>query len=145
LAKVEEKSKAHRRESKIEIVREPVKPPTPKNPVFGTSGAFHDAKYSDLSSKDRSEIQSQSTKEGAGANNDFFPLALRPNLGRELEDKFIASTISMKFVAFKTLDARASATRLPQRVFFTTKFYSFKESRSDVGLLRLPLQVAKDL
>jgi len=102
------------------------------------SGKAASAHYSSLSKEDRNEIVSQpgnSSVIEAG-----LPAEQRPDLDRELTDQFTASTIGIKFVAFKT-----NAASAPKRMYFTLKFYNLKEIKTEQTLLRLPLNVAKSM
>jgi hypothetical protein len=69
----------------------------------------------------------------------------KPKLEIELKDQFKASTISIKIVAFKTPNMLNRSISMPNRVFFTTKFFTFRKTTTDQVILRLPKSVAKDL
>ena len=51
----------------------------------------------------------------------------------------------MKFVAFKTNTKINRHVLMPQRLYFTTKFYTFRERKTAQVLLRLPKAEARDL
>ena len=51
----------------------------------------------------------------------------------------------MKFVAFKTMLNINRSISMPKRLYFTTKFYTFRETSTREVLLRLPKAEAKDL
>ena len=51
----------------------------------------------------------------------------------------------MKFVAFKTMLNINRSISMPKRLYFTTKFYTFRETTTREVLLRLPKAEAKDL
>jgi hypothetical protein len=70
---------------------------------------------------------------------------VRPQVELELRDQFIASTVSFRLVAFKTLAVQPSSRSVPKRMFFSLKFYNFRESKTEQTLLRLPLKVAKNM
>ena len=69
----------------------------------------------------------------------------KPKLDIELKDQFKASTISIKIVAFKTPSILNRSIAMPNRVYFTTKFFTFRQTKTDQVFLRLPKSVAKDL
>ena len=105
--------------------------------VFGTTGKYHAQAFSDISSKDpRSDLNSVSS-----VNKSF----MKPDLGVELKDRMLANTITIKFRNFKTLLKSESSVKVPERMFFTTKFFNFHESKTEMGLLRLPIDQAKTL
>lgn len=112
--------------------------------MFGTNGQFVDASHQSLSQPDQESIN-----ELAGTSGAINTRAadIRPSLDIELKGKTkpMASTLTFKFIAIKTLDVADMPSVFPSRVFFTQKFYNFKESKTEPGLLRLPLSVAKNL
>ena len=65
--------------------------------VFGTTGKFSAQHFSNISSKDREDLSSMSSKMPSE-----IPF-IRPKIEVELKDTQIASTITFKFVAFKTM------------------------------------------
>jgi hypothetical protein len=61
------------------------------------------------------------------------------NLALEANDILKASTLTFKFVAFKTpikLNDLTKDIRIPKRFFFTFKFFTFPTSRSELLVLR---------
>ena len=74
--------------------------------LFGTTGNFQASQFSNLPEKDKVKLLQDSAKD-LGLNS-MMPASLdvskfRPSLDTELNTPYKASTISMKFVAFKTL------------------------------------------
>lgn len=70
-----------------------------------------------------------------GALNSRAP-NIRPSIEVELKGKErpMASILTFKFVGLKTLEAtidKRGDINIPSRVFFTQKFYNFKESKTD--------------
>ena len=63
---------------------------------------------------------------------------VRPNIGRELKDKFLGSNIHIRLVAFKTNASLDRSVAMPSRMYFTTKFYSFNEVRTQDAVLTHP-------
>jgi len=80
-----------------------------------------------------------------GSKLDFSKFKLKPSLDIEYNDQYKASKITFKFVAFKTPKQINRSISMPNRVFFTTKFYTFKQSKTEQVLLRLPKLLAKNM
>jgi hypothetical protein len=61
----------------------------------------------------------------------------------EILDLYKASTLTFKFVAFKTplTFLSNSAFSLPSKLYFTFKFFTFKEIMTEKVLMRLPSEV----
>ena len=57
----------------------------------------------------------------------------------------LANTITFHFRSFKTLLKSQSSIKVPERMFFTAKFFNFQESKTEMCLLRLPYDQAKTL
>ena len=65
----------------------------------------------------------------------------------EKRDLFKASSVNLKFVAFRTPKEKelTRTMHLPSRLYFTLKFYLFPQAKTERLILRLPKTVAKDL
>ena len=78
-------------------------------------------------------------------NVDEIDPSQMPVLETEIEDNFKMTTVTIKFVAFKTPPIQNKTVLIPKRMKFTTKFYAFKEAETEYALLRLPKSVAKNM
>lgn len=110
--------------------------------IYSTSGKTAQMEYSDLNEQDYSEIRSQSSDQEA------FPklsAQLQTSVNFQMEDQYMASKVTFKFVAFKTCRDEEVLSRVPSRLFFTLKFYTFQESKTEMVLLKLPLHIAQKL
>jgi hypothetical protein len=66
-------------------------------------------------------------------------LASEPKMDIEVTDPYKASTFTFKFVAFKSpLHLPSDSMTLPSKVFFTFKFFTFKQIQTETVLLKLP-------
>ena len=72
-------------------------------------------------------------------------LATEPRMDFEVNDPYKASTFSLKFVALKTPMIMNTVSPLPSKVFFTFKFFTFKEVKSETCILSLPPDVEKQI
>ena len=72
-------------------------------------------------------------------------LATEPRMDFEVNDPFKASTFTFKFVALKTPMILNTVSAIPQKLFFTFKFFTFKEVKSEVCILSLPPDVEKQM
>lgn len=57
-------------------------------------------------------------------------LASEPRMDVEVNDPYKASTFSFKFVAVKTPMVLNTTQPIPQKVYFTLKFFTFKSEQS---------------
>jgi len=64
-------------------------------------------------------------------------LATEPRMEAELHDAYKASTITLKFVAFKTA-FQVSNVQIPQKLYFTFKFFTFKAVETEKVIFRAP-------
>jgi len=64
-----------------------------------------------------------------------------PNLDLEHKDDFKASTFTFKFVSFKASQGQynqQTQMQMPSKMFFTLKFFSFKETKTETVVLKAP-------
>lgn len=102
--------------------------------MFGTSGTFKASQFNNLPEQDKIQIlkdsgRSKDTKSvSSGQGLDMNLATYKPKIDIELKDQFKASTISIKIVAFKTPSILNRSIAMPTRVYFTTKFFTFRET-----------------
>ena len=117
--------------------------------MFGTTGRFKALQFNNLPEQDKIQILNDSARTIKSLNSgqalDMNMLTYKPKIEIELKDQFKASTISIKIVAFKTPNMLNRSISMPNRVYFTTKFFTFRKTTTDQVILRLPKSVAKDL
>ena len=65
-------------------------------------------------------------------------LASEPRMEVEMHDIYKASTISFKFVALKTPIILNPDTSVPQKIYFTFKFFTFKTVITEKVAIKLP-------
>ena len=64
--------------------------------------------------------------------------SIKPNLEREFSDKYKGSDISIRILAFKTGSTIEKTIAMPKRMYFTTKFYTFGEVKTEKVILTQP-------
>lgn len=113
--------------------------------VFGTSGKLRALHFTNLPPEDKKQIIDASARGLSGASPEALDLAKQtplPSVETEKADPRKASSINLKFVAFRTPKELTRTVQLPSRLFFTLKFYMFPEARTERLLLRLPKAIA---
>jgi|TARA_B110000285_G_scaffold129590_1_gene145789 hypothetical protein len=75
---------------------------------------------------------------------DITKYQIKPKIDLEINDILKASEISIKFVVFKTPQSMNRDIRMPKKVFFTTKFFTKRQSKTGLVFLRLAKSVAAD-
>ena len=106
------------------------------NQIFGTSGKKVSPGYQDFSEKEKLVLISHSSGFINLKTTGFSKIdSFRPNLEREFSDKYKGSEISMRILAFKTAETIDHSIAMPRRMFFTTKFYTFKEIKTENAIL----------
>lgn len=115
--------------------------------VIGKTGMFKASQFSNLEDDDKQQLEKNDALEaGAAKNLDLAKIRPpKPKLEHELSDPWKSSTISFKFVAFKTANVWSQSVQMPSRVFFTMKFYMFRQTQTEQVVLRLPTSVAKNM
>lgn len=112
--------------------------------VFGTQGGMSLLQSKELSRQDKINL----IRLGIGKNlldqeTEARLLASEPKMENEILDLYKASTITFKFVAFKTpiVFMNNSSIAMPSKLYFTFKFFTFKEMQTEKVMLRLPSEV----
>lgn len=101
--------------------------------VVGRSGYFNTGKNRNLAEDDKKLLAvNEVFKDGIPKNIDIEKaIPVKPKLELEYKDPKMASTVSFKFVAFKTANNWNQQIQMPTRVFFTMKFYMFRETKTE--------------
>jgi len=115
--------------------------------VIGQTGMFKASHFNNLDEDDKQVLKkNDALKEDASKSIDLVKLLQqKPKLDYELRDQYKSSTITFKFVAFKTANVWNQSIQMPKRVFFTTKFYMFRQTQTEQVMLMLPKSVARNL
>jgi hypothetical protein len=95
--------------------------------VFGAQGGMSILQCKELSRQDKINL----LKIGVGKNmldpeTEAKLLASEPRMELEVNDPYKASTLSFKFVAIKTPLSFNPELQIPQKLYFTFKFFTFK-------------------
>lgn len=73
-------------------------------------------------------------------------MSSEPRMENEVNDPYKASTLSFKFVAFKTpvslfgVDATSDIV-IPQKMYFSFKFFTFQSIVSEKVVIKLPNEI----
>ncbi len=62
----------------------------------------------------------------------------------EIKDPYKASTITLKFAAYKTPLMLGSDVHVPAKMFFTFKFFTFKAVSTEKVILKLPSELEEE-
>lgn len=103
--------------------------------------------FNNLPEDDKKQILEASARTMSSGSLDLASQTLLPDVELEKRDMYKASSINIKFVAFRTPKPKelTRQVQLPARLYFKMKFYMFPEAVTERLLLRLPKAIAANL